>query len=68
MRALASGLARILLPVGELTKTEVRSLAGELGLPTAGKPDSQETCFVPNNDYPSLLQILVPEAIREGGH
>ena len=35
-------------------------------LPTAGKPDSQETCFVPNNDYPALLQILVPETFRPG--
>ena len=39
-------LARILLPVGELTKTEVRVHAAALGLPTAAKPDSQEVCFV----------------------
>jgi len=39
-------LARIVLPVGELTKTEVRARAGILGLPTAAKPDSQEVCFV----------------------
>jgi len=41
-----SELGRILLPVGELTKHEVRELAGTLGLPTAAKPDSQEVCFV----------------------
>jgi tRNA-specific 2-thiouridylase len=39
-------LARVLLPVGELTKPEVRSRAAALGLPTATKPDSQEVCFV----------------------
>jgi tRNA-specific 2-thiouridylase len=39
-------LARILLPVGELTKVSVRALASELGLRTAGKPDSQDVCFI----------------------
>jgi tRNA-specific 2-thiouridylase len=39
-------LARVLLPVGELTKHEVRARAAALGLPTAAKPDSQEVCFV----------------------
>lgn len=42
----AAELGRVLLPVGELTKVEVRSLAGELGLATATKPDSQDVCFV----------------------
>ncbi len=39
-------LARVVLPVGELTKREVRARAAALGLPTAAKPDSQEVCFV----------------------
>ena len=39
-------LSRVLLPVGELTKREVRARAAALGLPTAAKPDSQEVCFV----------------------
>ena len=39
-------LARLLLPVGEMTKQEVRARAGALDLPTAAKPDSQEVCFV----------------------
>jgi len=39
-------LCRVLLPVGELTKLEVRAYAAGLGLPTATKPDSQEVCFV----------------------
>lgn len=39
-------LARILLPVGELTKAEVRQRAADLGLRTAAKPDSQDVCFV----------------------
>ena len=39
-------LAQALLPVGELTKREVRDRAAAMGLPTATKPDSQEVCFV----------------------
>ncbi|GAC1313215.1 MAG: tRNA 2-thiouridine(34) synthase MnmA [Acidimicrobiales bacterium] len=39
-------LERILLPVGELTKPEVRARAAALGLRTAAKPESQDTCFI----------------------
>ncbi|MGE3621146.1 MAG: tRNA 2-thiouridine(34) synthase MnmA [Acidimicrobiia bacterium] len=42
----AAARERTLLPVGELTKSEVRALAGELGLRTADKAESQDTCFV----------------------
>ncbi len=48
-------LARALFPVGERHKSEVRALARELGLRTHGKPDSQEICFVPEDDYRALL-------------
>ena len=39
-------LARLLMPIGEMTKAEVRSRAAALGLRTAGKPDSQDVCFI----------------------
>jgi tRNA-specific 2-thiouridylase len=39
-------LERVVLPVGEMTKAEVRSHARRLGLRTAGKPDSQDVCFI----------------------
>jgi tRNA-uridine 2-sulfurtransferase len=39
-------LARVLMPVGEMTKAEVRSQAAAMGLRTADKPDSQDTCFI----------------------
>src|SRR6202453_3971627 len=39
-------LARVVFPVGEMTKPEVRSHAARLGLRTAGKPDSQDVCFI----------------------
>jgi tRNA-specific 2-thiouridylase len=44
-------LSRTLFPVGELSKDEVRRIATELGLRTADKPESQDICFVPDNDY-----------------
>lgn len=59
-------LSRTLFPLGELEKEAVRAKAAHLELPTAGKPDSQETCFVPDNDYPALLRILVPESLTPG--
>jgi tRNA-specific 2-thiouridylase len=40
-------LARVLLPVGTMTKVEVRDRAAALGLRTASKPDSQDVCFIP---------------------
>jgi tRNA-specific 2-thiouridylase len=39
-------LARVVLPVGDLTKEAVRARAGRLGLCTAAKPDSQDVCFI----------------------
>ncbi len=39
-------LARTLFPVGDRTKTDVRAMAGALGLRTAAKPDSQDVCFI----------------------
>jgi tRNA-specific 2-thiouridylase len=48
-------LGRMLLPVGEMRKPEVRRMAQELGLPVFNKPDSQEICFVPDNDYGSFV-------------
>jgi tRNA-specific 2-thiouridylase len=49
-------------PLGDLPKPRVRELAAELGLGVAGKPDSQDICFVPDGDYASLVRKLRPEA------
>ena len=59
-------LARMLLPIGGMRKPAVRALAEELGLPVFGKPDSQEICFVPDNDYAGLVARRTPEAVRPG--
>lgn len=49
-------LKHTLMPVGAYTKNEIRAIANELKLPVANKPDSQEICFVDNNDYAGFIQ------------
>ena len=51
-----SQLAHTLMPVGDYEKEEIRELAQSLDLPVAAKPDSQDICFVPDNDYASVIQ------------
>ena len=53
-------LARTLLPVGDLTKPEVRALAAELGLRTAAKPDSQDVCFITRAGREAFLGDRIP--------
>jgi tRNA-specific 2-thiouridylase len=53
-------VARMLTPVGELSKTETREYARRLGLTTADKEESVEICFVPNDDYVSVLERHLP--------
>jgi tRNA-specific 2-thiouridylase len=53
-------VARMLTPVGALTKSETRAVARQLGLITADKPESQEICFVPDGDYVAVLEKRLP--------
>ncbi|WP_406699863.1 tRNA 2-thiouridine(34) synthase MnmA [Singulisphaera sp. Ch08] len=53
-------LSNVLLPIGEYPKSEVRSIARELGLPVHDKPDSQEICFVPQDDYLEFVRARRP--------
>jgi tRNA-uridine 2-sulfurtransferase len=53
-------VARMLTPVGSLTKAETRSYARRLGLATADKPESVEICFVPDDDYAGVLERHLP--------
>jgi tRNA-specific 2-thiouridylase len=59
-------LATARFPVGELTKDAVRDKARALGLVTAEKPESQEICFIPDDDYRGFLRRRVPEAFVPG--
>jgi len=54
-------VARMLTPVGEMSKSETRAYARRLGLTTADKEESVEICFVPNDDYASVLERHLPE-------
>ena len=49
-------LARVLLPVGDFQKSEIRDRARHIGLRVADKQDSQEICFVPDNDYAAFVR------------
>lgn len=49
-------LSRLLLPVGDFDKEEIRALAAEAGLVNAHKPDSQDICFIPDGDYGAFLR------------
>jgi len=59
-------LAKIILPLGKLEKSQTRKIAQELGLEVSNKPDSQEICFIPDNDYVGKLQQLCPQIARQG--
>ena len=59
-------LAAACFPVGDLTKDAVRDKARGLGLVTADRPESQEICFIPDDDYRRFLRTRVPEAFRPG--
>ena len=59
-------LDHMLLPIGEMQKSEVRQRADDLSLPVFDKPDSQEICFVPDQDYARLVERRTPGGFRSG--
>lgn len=59
-------LARTLMPIGDFTKEHVREIAKDLGLGVASKPDSQEICFIPDNDYGRFLSESLGEQVKPG--
>jgi tRNA-uridine 2-sulfurtransferase len=61
-----AALEHTLLPIGEFEKPAVRALAEEFKLPVFNKPDSQEICFVPNQDYAGLVRRRSPETFKPG--
>ena len=52
-------LSRLKFPVGEYTKEDIRKMAEEAGLLVAGKPDSQEICFIPSGNYRDFVKERV---------
>jgi len=59
-------LAHTLFPLGGLEKSDTRRIALEIGLVTAGKPDSQEICFVPDGDYAGFIRDRDSRAVHPG--
>ncbi|MBI4367385.1 MAG: tRNA 2-thiouridine(34) synthase MnmA [Deltaproteobacteria bacterium] len=60
-------LRHSLFPVGALSKAEVRDIAARYGLTTAQKVESQEICFVPDNDYANFIETYYPDAAAPAG-
>ncbi|MEG2087501.1 MAG: tRNA 2-thiouridine(34) synthase MnmA [Angelakisella sp.] len=59
-------LEHCLMPLGRYPKDEIRRIAEQKGLLVAGKPDSQDICFVPDGDYGAFLEHYTGEPARPG--
>lgn len=59
-------LAHVRFPLGELSKSEVRSIAEAQGFCNAEKPDSQDICFVPDGDYAAFLERYIGKRYPSG--
>ena len=59
-------LKHTLMPLKNMHKNEVRSVAAKIGLKTADKPDSQEICFIPDDDYGAFIEKCEPDTIKPG--
>ena len=60
-------LGRVLFPIGDLTKAQVRAEARRLALPVADKPESMEVCFVPAGDARAFVAANAPAAALRPG-
>ena len=61
-------LSHILMPLGELTKEEVREIAADYGFSSAGAKDSQDICFVPDGNYAAFIQSHTGEIFKKGNY
>lgn len=61
-------LAHTLMPVGDYTKDEIRVIAERIGLAVAHKRDSQEICFIPDNDYAGFIDRERGEQVPPPGN
>lgn len=59
-------LSRLILPLGDYSKPEIRKIAEENGLVTAHKSDSQDICFVPNGDYAAFIENYLGKTFPQG--
>lgn len=61
-------LSRTLFPIGDYSKDEIRAMAEEAGLMVAHKPDSQDICFVPDDDYAGFISKEAPGKVPPPGN
>ncbi len=59
-------LSNIILPMGDYSKDQTREMAAKFGLRTAQSKESQEICFIPDDDYVAVLEQRCPELVRKG--
>ena len=59
-------LSHTLMPVGSYSKEEIRRMAEKIGLQVAGKPDSQEICFIPDHDYAGFINDHLQTQLPQG--
>ncbi|MBC2581004.1 tRNA 2-thiouridine(34) synthase MnmA [Clostridium sp. DJ247] len=59
-------LAHTLMPCGAYKKEKIREIAKEIGLLVHNKKDSEEICFIPDNDHGKYIKKQVPSKVREG--
>nr|MBC7245406.1 tRNA 2-thiouridine(34) synthase MnmA [Chloroflexota bacterium] len=59
-------LARVLFPLGDYTKKQVRAMAAQYKLPTADRAESQDACFVSDGDYRTFVAEQRPQTMRPG--
>ena len=58
-------LARTVFPLGDIKKSEIKAIAEKLGLPQSNQAESQDVCFIPDNDYKSFLKKYFPERLNK---
>ncbi len=59
-------LSRTLMPVGKFEKEDIRKMAEKINLRIANKPDSQEICFIPDNDYGRFIKDYTGKEMETG--
>jgi tRNA-specific 2-thiouridylase len=59
-------LPHLILPMGDYTKEQARQMSRKFGLDAAEHEESQEICFIPDDDYVSVIENMLPELVRQG--
>ena len=59
-------LKHVLMPCGDYTKPEIREIAKKIGLQVHNKKDSEEICFISDNDHGGYIKRQLPDKVREG--